>query len=97
MMYSKNLFEMLSSMTENKRSTKSKSHFSQKKLLMQQMGNLDQIAPNLCKFKSHDPLYKNLSNVKFESKKLNCPFCLEACKQIEDVIVRIERKNCKRR
>ena len=48
MMYSKNLFEMLSSMTENKRSTKSKSHFSQKKLLMQQMGNLDQIAPNLC-------------------------------------------------
>ena len=30
MMYSKNLFEMLSSMTENKRSTKSNSHFSPK-------------------------------------------------------------------
>ena len=28
MMYSKNLFEMLSSMTENKRSTKSNRHFS---------------------------------------------------------------------
>ena len=48
MMYYKNLFEMLSSMTENKSSTKSDSHFSPKKTLMQQMGNLDQIAPNLC-------------------------------------------------
>ena len=49
-------------MRENKRSTKSnikksKSHFSQKKLLMQKMGNLDQIAPNLCNSKSHDLLY----------------------------------------
>ena len=33
MMYSKNIFEMLSSMTENKRSTKSNSHFSQKNSL----------------------------------------------------------------
>ena len=56
MMYSKNLFEMLSSMTENKRSTKG-NYFSQKKLLMPQMCNLDQIAPNLCNSKSHDPLY----------------------------------------
>ena len=48
MMYYKNLFEMLSSMTENESSTKSDSHFSPKKTLMQQMGNLDQIAPNLC-------------------------------------------------
>ena len=60
MMYSKNLFEMLNSMTENKRSTKSNRHFSKKetkKLLMEQMGNLDQIAPNLCNFKPQDPLY----------------------------------------
>ena len=58
MIYSKTLFEMLSSMTEHKRLTKSNSHFSEKKLLMEQMGNLDQIAPNF--LKSHDPLYRYL-------------------------------------
>ena len=33
-------------------------------LPMRQMGNLNQIAPNLCNFISHDPLYRYLRNVK---------------------------------
>ena len=34
--------------------------FSQKNLTMRQMGNLDQIALNLCNFISHDPNFGNL-------------------------------------
>ena len=45
-------------MTEHKGLTKSSSNFFQKKLLMDQMGDLDQIAPVF--FKSHDPLYQYL-------------------------------------
>ena len=62
MIYSNNPFEMLSSRIGQKRSTKSNSNFSPKKLLMGQapMSNLDQTVPNLCNLISYDPLYQYL-------------------------------------
>ena len=51
---SNNLFEMLSS----KREIKNDGHFSQKKLFIGQMRYLGEIAPNLCNFIFHDPLYQ---------------------------------------
>ena len=35
-----------------------------RKLLIGQIGNSDQIAPDLCNSISHDPLYRYLQNVK---------------------------------
>ena len=53
MIFFNNLFEMLSSMIQQKRQTKSYSRFSQEKLIMGQMGNLNKISPNLCNYISH--------------------------------------------
>ena len=59
MIYSNNLFEMLDSAIGHKGKQKVTVIF-QKKLLKWQMGNLNQIAPNLCNFISHDSLYRYL-------------------------------------
>ena len=63
MIYSNDLFEMLSSMIGHNRQAKV-THFSSKNLPTEQMGNLDQIAPNLYNFISYDPLKGYLWNVK---------------------------------
>ena len=59
MIYSDNLFEVLSSMIGQKRQTKSNSHFSQKTPYGVN-NNFDQIVPNLWNFISHDLFYQYL-------------------------------------
>ena len=56
MIHSNDLFEMLSIMIGHNRWAQVTDIFPPKNLTMWQMGNLDEIATNVCNFISHDPL-----------------------------------------
>ena len=56
MIHSNGLFQLLSSMIGKQQINKNNCHFFPEDVLVVQVGNLDQIAPNLCNFIFHNPL-----------------------------------------